>query len=58
MARRRILALLLVAAASAAENQTAASESRVTKFAAQSYDWLLTTKSQITAHLSYNTLPK
>ena len=51
MARRRICALLLVAAATASAdvNETAASEGRVTKFAAQSYDWLLTTKSQITA---------
>ena len=40
MARRQICALLLVAAAAADVNETAASESRVTKFAAQSYDWL------------------
>ena len=50
MARRRICALLLVAAAAADVNETAASESRVRVLAAQSYDWLSTTKSQIAAH--------
>ena len=51
MARRRLCAFLLAAAATASadENATAASEGRVTKFAAQPYDWLVTTKSQIAA---------
>jgi len=40
MARRQICALLLVAAASADVNETAASESRVRALAGQSYDWL------------------
>ena len=42
MAHRHICALLLATAAtvSADVNETAASDSRVTKFVAQSYDWL------------------